>query len=85
MCGVSVSGCRGGNEIGKPKGNQIRGIIVPSRTIDLLNKWLMKTMYNYKEGFVFPGQNGDKPVGKEAVSKNFIKSIKRAGIDDTWK
>ncbi len=80
-----VQAVKGGNEIGIPKGGDKRGIIVPSRTIDLLNKWRMKSMYKKDEDFVFPGQNGDKPLGKEAVSKNFIKGIKRAGIDITGK
>ena len=35
--------------------------------------------------FCIPGQNGDKPLGKEAVSKNIIKGIERAGIDSTNK
>ena len=43
----------------------------------------MKSMYKNEEDFVFPGQNGDKPLGKEAVSKNFIKGIERVGIDIT--
>ena len=80
-----VQAVKGGNEIGIPKGGDKRGIIVPSRTIVLLNKWRMKSVYKKDEDFVFPGQNGDKPLGKEAVSKNFIKGIERAGIDITNK
>jgi len=74
---------KAGNIVGIPKGGEKQGIIVPSRTLDLLNKWRMKSPYNDENDYVFQGQYRDKPLGKEAVTKNFNKGIKRAGINIT--
>jgi integrase len=67
--------------IGSPKTNEVRGIIVPSRTIEMLRWWKEIAPFTNQEDFVFSGKRSDIPINRDVVSKEFIKGLQRAKIE----
>jgi len=76
-----IQAIKADGSIGEPKANEIRGIILPQRAIDLLKWWKQRCVYNEPEDFVFHSQTRGKPIGKEAITAGFKSALKRAGID----
>ena len=76
-----IQAIKADGSIGEPKANEMRGIILPQRAIELLKWWKQRCVYNKPEDFVFHSQTRGKPVGKEAITLGFKKALKRAGID----
>ena len=68
-------------KIGEPKAKEIRAVIVPKRTIILLEWWFKQTPYKLPEDYIFLGITRDRSVTKNSISKEFQKALKRAGID----
>ena len=76
-----IQAIKADGSIGEPKENEIRGIILPQRAIELLKWWKQRCVYNEPEDFVFHSQTRGKPIGKEAITAGFKSALKRADID----
>src|SRR6056297_293245 len=66
--------------IGPPKTNEVRGIIVPSRTIEILQWWRGIAPFKEENDFVFAGSSGKIPINRDIVSKEFSKALERGKI-----
>lgn len=70
-----------GKTIGLPKSNDTRAVILPDRTLELLQLWHDQTFYSDPEHFIFYGERGDKPMFPTTVSKRFTVGLRNSGID----
>ncbi len=71
---------------GKPKNNQERAVILPDRTILMLQAWRKNSPYDSENDLIFPGLYGDNPMNKKTAYDHFIKGLTNAKIDrgDRW-
>ncbi len=76
-----VQAAKADKSIGPPKSGKVRGVIVPERTMQLLQWWHSLTVCKEQNDYVFIGQDLKKPINKDGISKEFPKALKRAGID----
>lgn len=71
------------NSIGKPKSNDVRGVILPGRAITILRKWKEESIRNDEDDYVFYGldpSDPHKPVHRRSALKWFKEGLERAGI-----
>ena len=82
MSGILVQlAVKADNTIGLPKSNEIRGVLLPERTMKMLLWWKKQTPFSKPENLLFYGKDGTTPVNKKTVSKNFKPALLRSGID----
>ncbi len=67
--------------ISAPKANEIRVILLPSRTIEILKWWHSKNIYKSLDDLIFIGQSRDKPLSRRSLSWRFNKAKEIAKID----
>ena len=65
--------------IGRPKSGDVRGVILPERTHQMLKKWHLVSPFSEPEHFVFYGRGGTL-MNKRTVWKHFLKGLDNAGI-----
>jgi len=68
-------------ELGLPKWNKIREIVLSPSLLSQINKWYETTYYNNPDNFVFPTADGFS-VGITWIRKNFLKFFKRIDEDE---
>ncbi len=66
--------------ISLPKANEIRVILLPSRTIDILKWWYSDTVFKNQNDLIFPGQNSKKPLNRRGILRHFKKVINIAKL-----
>jgi len=79
-----VQAVKNDNTIGTTKSGKERSVIMPGRTVELLEWWKEETLFPNNDDFVFHGldiKNPEKPINRSTVLKNFKKGLERAEID----
>jgi len=76
-----VQAVKADGSIGEPKANEIRGILLPQRTLELLLWWKERCVYDEPEDFISHSKTRGKPMGKETITTGFKSALKRAGIN----
>ncbi len=66
--------------LGEPKGKEYRGILLPQRTMGILDLWHQCTPQPAPDNWVFFGRRFDQPVSRRAVKLYFDIGVERSGI-----
>ena len=68
------------NIVGEPKGKSRRSILLPDRTINLLELWKTLTRYPDPGDYVFAGRYG-RWLSARSITINLLPGLQRAGIN----
>ena len=66
--------------IGSTKTNKSRVVLLPSKTIDILNKWRKESPFNQEDDLIFFGSEREKVISQSYLSMYFKPCLNRAGI-----
>lgn len=76
-----VQAVKADQTVGPTKTGDIRAVLVPRQTIEMLEWYRGKAFWTGPADFVFAGRSGDRPLSQTMVSDGFAPSLRRAGID----
>jgi integrase len=78
---ILVQAIKADGSIGALKSGEQRAVLLPNRTMALLETWRRETPFPGDDDYVFYGENGQKPLNKTTLSKRFRTTLIRQGFD----
>ena len=71
--------------IGPPKSSDVRGVLIPDRTVKMLQWWRAQSPYPEDDCLIFFGEDGYKNLNSKTIARKIYPVLERAGIDKARK
>ena len=67
--------------IGRPKNGKARAVLLPAAVLQWLRSWELEFGTHGSQDLVFPGEDGETPIGRASLLRTFKRALTACGID----